>query len=170
MASEHVSNSESKQASDIYSSSSSSSSSTLPDSTEEASGRSKYARAEQIVAKACWWVRRHPEEWAALKRLVRYLEEEGDIVQRGNLYALAQRYGIEVRLRSVFKRDHNLWSVLARYMAMERPALLSAIRFRETPVDRVPLAGFWRDIVGEDEFVAGSLAEARAIHDVQRGA
>lgn len=127
-------------------------------------------RAEQMVAKACWWVRRHPGEWAALKRLCRYLEEEGDLVQRGTLYALARRYGIEVRLKGVFKRDHNLWSVLARYMAMERPSLLSAIRFRETPVDGVDLVGYWRDIVGEDLFVASSLAEAREVWDAQRGA
>lgn len=48
--------------------------------------------------------------------------------------------------------------------------LLSAISFRETPIDRVPLVEFWRDIVGEDEFVAGSLEEARRIYDIQRGA
>lgn len=127
-------------------------------------------RAEQIVAKACHWVRRHPDEWEALKRLCAYLQEEGDLIQRGNLYALAERYGIEVRLGGVFRRDHNLWSALSRYMVMERPSLLSAIRFRETPVDEVPLARYWREIVGADEFVASSLAEAREVWDVQRGA
>lgn len=76
MASEHGGKSTSKRASDIYSSSS------FPfhDSSETAPEHSPYARAEQMAAKACWWVRHHPEEWAALKRLVRYLEEEGDIV------------------------------------------------------------------------------------------
>lgn len=164
---------DSKPRSDIYSSSSSSfqdSPSPLQGAPSRPGGPQATERAKQIVAKACWWVRRHPEEWAALKRLCGYLMEEGDIIQRGNLYALAQRYGIEIRLGSVFKRDHNLWSVLARYMVMERPMLLSAISFRETPVDGVPLARYWRDIVGDDEFVAGSLAEARGIYDVQRGA
>ena len=128
------------------------------------------ARARQMVAKACHWVRLHPEKWQKLKDFCVYLMEEGDLIQRGNVYELARRYGMDVRLTSDFRRDHNLWSVLARYMVMERPSLLSAIRFRATPIDRVDLAGYWRDIVGDDEFVASSLAEARAVWDIQRGA
>ncbi len=126
--------------------------------------------AEALARKACRWVRRHPEEWASLKRLVAYLDEEGELVQRGNIYALAQRHGIEVRLGGVFRRDHNLWSALARYMVMERPSLLSALRFRASPIDGADLAAAWREEVGPDEFVAGSLAEAREVWDVQRGA
>lgn len=127
-------------------------------------------RAAQMVAKACHWVRLHPEKWRKFKDFCGYLMEEGDLIQRGNVYELARRYGMDVRLASEFRRDHNLWSVLSRYMVMERPCLLSAIRFRETPVDRVDLVACWRDIVGEDEFVASSLAEARAVWDIQRGA
>lgn len=125
-------------------------------------------RAEQMVAKACHWVRRHPDRWESLKRFCAYLMEEGDLIQRGNVYELARRYGLDVTLASEFRRDHNLWSVLARYMVMERPMLLSAIRFRATPVDQVPLVKYWHDIVGEDEFVAGSLTEAYRIYDIQR--
>lgn len=157
---------ESKRQSDIYSSSSSSSHEPEPASKHSPSA----ARAEQMVAKACHWVRLHPEKWRKLKDFCVYLMEEGDLIQRGNVYELARRYGMDVRLASEFKRDHNLWSVLARYMVMERPCLLSAICFRETPVDAVDLAGYWRDIVGADAFVASSLAEARRIWDVQRGA
>lgn len=127
-------------------------------------------RARQMVAKACWWVRKNPEKWEKLKGFCGYLMEEGDLIQRGNVYELARRYGMDVRLASEFRRDHNLWSVLTRYMAMERPMLLSAISFRGTPIDQVDLVGFWRDIVGDDEFVASSLEEARRIYDVQRGA
>lgn len=126
-------------------------------------------RARQMVAKACHWVRLHPEKWQNLKDFCGYLMEEGDLIQRGNVYELARRYGMDVRLASEFKRDHNLWSVLTRYMVMERPCLLSAIRFRETPIDQVDLAAYWRDIVGDDVFVASSVAEARAIWDIQRG-
>lgn len=125
-------------------------------------------RARQMVAKACHWVRLNPGKWESLKRFCTYLMEEGELIQRGNVYELARRYDLDVRLASEFRRDHNLWSVLARYMVMERPMLLSAIRFRATPVDEVDLVAFWRDIVGEDEFVAGSLAEALRIYDVQR--
>lgn len=127
-------------------------------------------RARQIVAKACHWVRRNPEKWEKLKAFCGYLMEEGDLIQRGNVYELARRYGLDVRLASEFRRDHNLWSVLARYMVMERPMLLSAIRFRVTPVDDVDLVQYWRDIVGEDAFVASSLTEAYRIYDIQRGA
>lgn len=127
-------------------------------------------RARQMVAKACHWVRLNPEKWASLKRFCAYLMEEGELIQRGNVYELARRYDLDVNLASEFRRDHNLWSVLARYMVMERPVLLSAIRFRATPVDEVDLPRYWRDIVGEDEFVAGSLAEAVRIHAIQRGA
>lgn len=128
------------------------------------------ARARQMVAKACHWVRKYPDRWQKLKDFCGYLMEEGDLIQRGNVYELARRYGMDVRLASEFRRDHNLWSVLSRYMVMERPSLLSAIRFRETTVDRVDLVSYWRDIVGEDQFVAGSLEEARRVWDVQRGA
>ena len=121
------------------------------------------ARAEQMVAKGCRWVAKNPEKWESLKRLCGYLMEEGDLIQRGNVYELARRYGMDVRLASEFRRDHNLWSVLARYMVMERPALLSAIRFRDTPVDSFDLVSYWHDIVGEDRFVARSLREARAM-------
>lgn len=127
-------------------------------------------RARQMVAKACRWVRKNPEKWGKLKDFCGYLMEEGDLIQRGNVYELARRYGMDVRLASEFRRDHNLWSVLTRYMVMERPMLLSAISFRETPIDNVPLVEFWHDIVGDDEFVAGSLDEARRIYGIQRGA
>ena len=127
-------------------------------------------RARQMVAKACHWVRLHPDRWTKLKDFCGYLMEEGDLIQRGNVYELARRYGMDVRLAGEFRRDHNLWSVLTRYMVMERPSLLCAISFRETPIDRVDLAGYWNDIVGADEFVARSLTEARAVWDAQRAA
>ena len=161
----------SEAASDIYSSSSSSSS--FPSSPSPSGGtysEDEMARAERAVAKACHWVRRNPGKWEALKAICRRLELEGELVQRGSIYERARQYGLDVRLASQFRRDHNLWSVLTRFMAMERPSMLSATTFRVTPVDSVDLAAYWRDIVGPDEFVASSLAEARGIWNVQRGA
>lgn len=159
----------SEAASDIYSSSSSS----FPSSPSPSGGtysEEELARAGQMVAKACHWVRRNPAKWEALKAICRRLELEGELVQRGSVYERARQYGIDVRLLAQFRRDHNLWSVLTRYMAMERPSTVSAVSFRTTPVDAVDLAAYWRDIVGPDEFVASSLAEARTLWDVQRGA
>lgn len=166
------SKSQSKAPSDIYSSSSSSSSSSflIPDSSGVTYSGEEVARAAQIVAKACHWVRRNPGKWESLKAICRRLMLEGELVQRGSIYERARQYGLDVRLASQFKRDHNLWSVLTRFMAMESPSMLSAISFRVTPVDAVDLAAYWRDIVGPDEFVASSLEEAREIWDVQRDA
>ena len=170
MDSKAESKSKSKAASDIYSSSSSSSSFLTPDSSGVTYSGDEVARAARIVAKACHWVRRNPGKWESLKAICRRLMLEGELVQRGSIYERARQYGLDVRLCSQFRRDHNLWSVLTRFMAMESPSMLSAISFRVTPVDAVDLAACWRDIVGPDEFVASSLAEAREIWDVQRGA
>lgn len=170
MDSELKSRTESKAPSDIYSSSSSSSLFLLPDSSGVTYSGEEVARAAQIVAKACHWVRRNPDKWSSLKAICHRLALEGELVQRGSIYERARQYGLDVRLCSQFRRDHNLWSVLTRFMAMERPSMLSAISFRVTPVDAVDLAAYWRDIVGPDEFVASSLEEAREIWDVQRGA
>ena len=117
-----------------------------------------------MVAKACRWVSLHPGKWHKLKDFCTYLAGEGDLIQRGNVYELARRYGMDVRLASEFKRDHNLWSVLSRYMVMEEPLLLRAIRFRETPIDSVDLVGYWQDIVGESHFKAASLSDAQRIY------
>ncbi len=124
----------------------------------------------QWGGRACRGGRRPPAGGGRLRGLGGYLRDGGDRIRGGSVWGLARQYGLDVRLLSEFRRDHNLWSVLARYMVMERPCLLSAIRFRETPVDRVDLVAYWRDIVGEDSFVAGSLEEARRVWDVQRGA
>lgn len=168
MDSELKSRSQSKAPSDIYSSSSSSS--LIPESPVVTYSGEEVARAAQIVAKACHWVRRNPDKWSSLKAICHRLMLEGELVQRGSIYERARQYGLDVRLASQFKRDHNMWSALTRFMAMERPSMLSAIGFRVTPVDAVDLAAYWRDIVGPDEFVASSLEEAREIWDVQRGA
>ena len=168
MGSELKSKTESKAPSDIYSSSSSLF--LLPDSSGVTYSGEEVARAAQIVAKACHWVRRNPGKWESLKAICHRLALEGELVQRGSIYERTRQYGLDVRLASQFRRDHNLWSVLTRFMAMERPSMLSAISFRVTPVDAVDLAAYWRDIVGPDEFVASSLEEAREIWDVQRGA
>lgn len=168
MDSELKSRSQSKAPSDIYSSSSSSF--LIPESTGVTYSGEEVARAAKIVAKACHWVRRNPDKWSSLKAICHRLALEGELVQRGSIYERARQCGLDVRLCSQFRRDHNLWSVLTRFMAMERPSMLSAIGFRVTPVDAVDLAAYWRDIVGPDEFVASSLEEAREIWDVQRGA
>lgn len=119
--------------------------------------------AEQKVIKALRWVAKHPDRWKSLRELVGRLAAEGHYVQRGSVYLLACQAGMTIQEASVFKRDHNLWSVLSRYMAMLDPSVLSAVRYRESDVDGVDLEGMWRCVVGPQSFAAGSLAEAREI-------
>lgn len=121
--------------------------------------------ARKMVAKACWWVRKNPDKWNDLRQFCSYLMQRGEVIQRGNIYELARRYGMDIRLASKFRRDHNLWSVLARFLAMESPRLIGAIRFRKTPIDGVDLCKYWSEIVGPCHFIARSLDEARRIHE-----
>lgn len=93
---------------------------------------------------------------------------EGHVIQRDNVYTLACQNGMTVSEASEFKRDHNLWSVLSRYMVLQRPSMLAAVSFRRTPVDSVDLVGTWEAIVGPAVFAASTLTEAQGIYD--RGA
>ena len=116
------------------------------------------AKAQALVAKACGWVASNPDTWAKLRRICYRLMLEGHVIQRDNVYTLACQNGMTVSEASEFKRDHNLWSVLSRYMVLQRP----------TPVDSVDLVGTWEAIVGPAVFAASTLTEAQGIYD--RGA
>lgn len=117
--------------------------------------------ASEAVSRALRWVRRNPSDWETLFGMCRSLKDAGVPVTRGSVFTLAMQRGMDVSEASAFRRDHNLWSVLARYMAMLDPSMLSAIRFRASEVDKVDLAAAWREQVGPADFAAGSLAEAR---------
>ena len=92
------SKSQSKAPSDIYSSSSSLF--LLPDSSGVTYSGEEVARAAQIVAKACHWVRRNPDKWSSLKAICHRLALEGELVQRGSIYERARQYGLDVHLCS----------------------------------------------------------------------
>lgn len=126
------------------------------------------AKAQALVAKACGWVASNPDTWAKLRRICYRLMLEGHVIQRDNVYTLACQNGMTVSEASEFKRDHNLWSVLSRYMVLQRPSMLAAVSFRRTPVDSVDLVGTWEAIVGPAIFAASTLTEAQGIYD--RGA
>ena len=95
------------------------------------------AKAQALVAKACGWVASNPDTWAKLRRICYRLMLEGHVIQRDNVYTLACQNGMTVSEASEFKRDHNLWSVLSRYMVLQRPSMLAAVSFRRPPVDSV---------------------------------
>lgn len=123
------------------------------------------AAAEALVAKACRWVAANPGTWGRLRGICRRLMAEGRVIQRDNVYTLACQSGLDVSEASEFRRDHNLWSVLSRYMVMLSPPMLAAIGFRVSAVDDVDLVATWEAVVGDPEFEASSLAEARAAYD-----
>lgn len=79
------------------------------------------AKAQALVAKACGWVASNPDTWAKLRRICYRLMLEGHVIQRDNVYTLACQNGMTVSEASEFKRDHNLWSVLSRYMGAAAP-------------------------------------------------
>lgn len=122
------------------------------------------AKAQALVAKACGWVASNPDTWAKLRRICYRLMLEGHAIQRDNVYTLACQNGMTVSEASEFKRDHNLWSVLSRYMVLQRPSMLAAVSFRRTPVDSVDLVGTWEAIVGPAVFAASTLTEAQGIY------
>lgn len=123
------------------------------------------AKAQALVAKACGWVASNPDTWAKLRHICYRLMLEGHVIQRDNVYTLACQSGMTVSEASEFKRDHNLWSVLSRYMVLQRPSMLAAVSFRRTPVDSVDLVGTWEAIVGPAVFAASTLTEAQGIYD-----
>lgn len=93
------------------------------------------------------------------------LMRQGELIQRDNVYTLARQAGMSVTEASEFKRDHNLWSVLSRYMVMLRPSMLAAVRFRVSAIDDVDLVAVWESIVGPASFKAASLMEAQAAYE-----
>ena len=128
------------------------------------------AKAQALVAKACGWVASNPDTWAKLRRICYRLMLEGHVIQRDNVYTLACQNGMTVSEASEFKRDHNLWSVLSRYMVLQRPSMLAAVSFRRTPVDSVDLVGTWGGHRGPSRFRrlhanrgAGHLRQGRAM-------
>lgn len=123
------------------------------------------ARSQALVTRACSWVAGNPATWAKLRGICYRLMLEGHVVQRDNVYTLACQNGLTVSEAAEFKRDHNLWSVLSRYMVLQRPSMLAAISFRTTPIDSVDLVGTWQQVVGPTPFAASTLAEAQAIYD-----
>lgn len=123
------------------------------------------AKAQALVDRACGWVAANPETWEKLRGICYQLMLEGHVIQRDNVYTLACQRGMTVSEAGEFKRDHNLWSVLSRYMVLQRPAMLAAVSFRSTPVDSVDLVGAWEAVVGPASFAASTLAEAQGIYD-----
>lgn len=124
--------------------------------------------AERLVRRACAWVARNPGTWERLRGMCRALMRSGHVIQRDNVYTLARQAGMDVSEASEFRRNHNLWSVLSRYMVMLDPPMLTAMAFRRSGVDGVDLVAAWEEQVGPARFATGSLAATREFYEGTR--
>ena len=91
-----------------------------------------------LVGNAVLWIERHREEWLEVQRVCLMLEDVRDwhgrpryqAINRGGIYQLCQIEGIELTLDETFRRDHDLWSTLARYLVQLHPRLSRVIHTR----------------------------------------
>lgn len=114
------------------------------------------------VQNGCFWIRHNWESLKKIMHLVHRAVDNGEIVQRGDIYTLAKQAGMTISEARELKRDNNLWSVIARYMVMLNPRLARAINFRESGIDTIDLIGEWHSIVnGGTTFLAVSWHEAK---------
>lgn len=120
------------------------------------------ARAD--IARAVGWIELHPSEWMELQRACLRLESMRDehgrplvgSITRGGLYMLCEVHGIPVTDSATFRRDHNLWAVLSRYLTELHPQLARVIRHRECDVARHVRAHGLEPL--DDRFVAKGVA------------
>lgn len=121
---------------------------------------------KQRVEEACAWIAHdYPHKWL---RLVNLCEREAanpecKLISRDYLYSMALRQGLTISECEEFRMDHNLWSILSRYLLMFRPNLASVIHPRYMPetVDSVDLEAMWKECVRPQTFfLADSWREA----------
>ena len=132
-------------------------------------GRPSAIPPRDRVQAGCYWIR---ENRTNFKRIMLICHREVDkgnpCLQRGHVYKLAQDAGMSVTVAQELKRDHNLWSVITRYMVMLRPRLARSINFRTAPVDTVDFAKEWREIVDpQTEFLARDWREAKRLCEMR---
>ena len=123
--------------------------------------------AETMVESACIWVRDHNGQFRTMMSLIHEQVDGGNpCVQEGDIVLLAKQRGFGWSEAREFKRDHNMWAVLTRYMVMLSPRLSKALRFRKSKVDDVDLQAKWYEIVpGQTTFLARTWQEAQAVCD-----
>lgn len=97
-----------------------------------------------LVEQGTRWIAGNRDEWMELQRVCLEIEAKRDrhgrpkarSITRGGVYATCEHLGIKVSNDMTFQRDHDLWSVLARYLTELHPQLGRLIRHRECDVAR----------------------------------
>ncbi|THG36872.1 hypothetical protein [Adlercreutzia caecimuris] len=90
------------------------------------------------------------------------VEAGEDWVGRDYIYRMAKKSRLRITNDKEFRFSHELWSVIARYMAMMRPVLARVISCNRSPIDDFDFEQKWHDRVGDGTvFLARSYAEAK---------
>ncbi len=90
------------------------------------------------------------------------VEAGEDWVGRDYIYRMAKKSRLRITNDKEFRFSHELWSVIARYMAMMRPVLARVISCNRSPIDDFDFEQKWHDRVGDGTvFLARSYAEVK---------
>lgn len=127
------------------------------------------ATEPRIYAEAvCYWIKHNDKSWKKLRRIVRNQIKQGHRVTRDNVYAIAMLNGMSISELEEFRRDHNMWAPLSRYMLMLEPRLWAGLRCKAAPIDTADLEGIWRENVNAGTtFLANSWQEARELYNMR---
>ena len=97
-----------------------------------------------LVNQGAAWISQHRDEWMELQRVCLEIEAKRDrhgrpkahSITRGGIYATCEALRIPISGNLTFRRDHDLWSVLSRYLVDMHPQLKRVIHPRECEVAR----------------------------------
>lgn len=111
------------------------------------------------VEMACAWAAEGygtvNSRWMRLVRLCERAYSNGETcVRRGDLYRIAQEFGLDITVCREFRFDNNLWAPLSRYLLMFRPKLARCIFPKTCDLDRagIDFARVWHERVNSQTF------------------
>ena len=83
---------------------------------------------EQLLEYGLLWIRDHNDTYRRVMHIVHSEVSRGSTwVGRDAIYTLARQSGLRITNDREFRFSHELWSVLARYMAMMHPGFTRVI-------------------------------------------
>lgn len=117
----------------------------------------------ELAVYCCDYVKKHPDRFKKLMHISHTEVDRGaKNLQRGDIYYLAKKLGMNISDIEDLKRDNNLWPGLTRYMVMLRPRLARVFSFRKSKLDDIDLIEIWRERVDPNTtFLANSWQEAK---------
>lgn len=118
------------------------------------------AQGEAQAQNAALWANRN---WESFCKVMHHLEAEAakgnPRLTRSDVLAWARSAGVEMGFDE-FKRDHNLYPALARYMVMMKPRLKSVLHFRGAHCDHADMGAVWREVNPQHPLAVGDWRAA----------